>query len=767
MKLKKEKSKKKDPLEEICLETPVNHIPKYLFDAFDTYKIEKDAVKLSVKLDLAEDFRFEENWLLVTEKELLRISGTYIAEKGWSPGEFYIYDLDVFKRFRTENLPTSGVIIAEKEEMSQILCRYSNARARDVALFLKLLDTFREKGVISEDDLKDLGVSENKCSKCGRSLRPNESIICSKCVDKKKVFFRLLSYAKQYRKQIVIILIYIALAAVFQTLFPYISGKVYMDDVLNANGKYYGMVVQVVLALIGVQVISLFLNALSGRITARLASDVVYRLKTDTFKAMQRLSIKFFLDKQTGNLMTRINQDSNEVQWFFIDGLPYLLFNSVHFLGVFAMMMAMSPSVTLLVMIPILFIYLFLKKFMPRFYKMFNNSHRKRAAMNSQLNDSLSGIKVVKAFGKETQEVQSFGKTSEQFANVEERISKTASTVFPLNNLLMWMGSLGIYLFGGIQVIEGNVLFGDLTAMLGYVGMIYGPLQWFTRLVQNWSQAMQAANRVFEVLDAVSLVPEKENPISIPFEGHVKIDDVCFSYEPNVPVLENINLDVKPGEMIGVVGHSGAGKSTLINLITRLYDVDSGGIYIDGVNVKDLSFECLRSQVGIVLQDTYLFMGTVAANIAYAKPDATMDEIVRAAKEACAHTFIMNLPDGYDTMIGVGGQGLSGGERQRLALARAVLKNPRILILDEATSAVDTKTEWLIQKALEKLADGRTTFNIAHRLSTLRNADRLIVLDQGKLAECGTHEELYAQEGVYHNLYQIQKEALKVRGIEK
>ena len=388
--------------------------------------------------------------------------------------------------------------------------------------------------------------------------------------------------------------------------------------------------------------------------------------------------------------------------------------------------------------------------------------------MNSRMNDSFTGVKVVKAFGKEEREVESFARTSRDFAEVEKKISMTAETLFPATHLLMWLGSLGIYIFGGIQILKGNILFGNLTAMLSYVEMMYNPMHWFTQLIRNFSRAMQAANRVFEVMDSVSSVPEKEHPIELPqVNGEVRLEKVCFSYEPNVPILTDISFTAKPGEVIGVVGHSGAGKSTLINLITRLYDVDSGAISIDGVNVKDLSFECLRKNIGMVLQDTYLFIGTVTANIAYAKPDATMEEIIAAAKEACAHDFIMNLPDGYDTFIGGGGQGLSGGERQRLALARAILKNPRILILDEATSAVDTKTEMDIQNAMEKFSRGRTTFNIAHRLSTLRNADRLIVIDGGKLAECGTHQELcQIEEGAYRRLYNIQKEALKVRGIE-
>ena len=626
----------------------------------------------------------------------------------------------------------------------------------------------QEKGAIGPEDMEEIHSETRHCEKCGRPLKSHEVKVCRKCLDKKKVFMRLLSYSKQYRLRIAMVLLLIILAAVMQVIYPYVSGKLYMDEVLNPDGKYYGMVAQIVLVMIGVQAANLLLNALSGRLNAKFAADVIYRLKTETFQAMQKLSIKFFTDRETGNLMTRVNNDSEEVQWFFIDGLPYMLFNIANLVGVIFLMFAMSPVVSLLVLIPVPFIFLFMRKFMPKFHRMFGKAYKKRSDMNSKMNDSFTGVKVVKAFGKEEGEIHRFAQSSQALAQVEKKIFQTGETLFPTTHLLMWLGSLGIYIFGGIQILKGNILFGDLTAMLSYVGMMYNPLNWFTQLIQNWSRAMQAANRVFEVMDSVSQVPEMENPVELEeVKGEVRLDDVCFSYEPNVPILTDISLQVKPGEVIGVVGHSGAGKSTLINLITRLYDVDSGAIFIDGVNIKHLSFDCIRKNIGMVLQDTYLFIDTVTANIAYAKPEATLEEILCAAKEACAHDFIMNLPDGYDTFIGGGGQGLSGGERQRLALARAILKDPKILILDEATSAVDTKTELAIQEAMEKFSRGRTTFNIAHRLSTLRNADRLIVIDGGKLAECGTHQELCAiGDGVYKRLYDIQKEALKVRGLE-
>lgn len=753
-----------------ALKLPVEDIPEYLLKCLNTYKISKETIELTLKLDTNMDFTFGEIWVFVTPEDICTLAGEYVKGKGWLPGEYHVYTRKEYEQFACENLPTSGILTAVHKNTGNriIIARYSNAKARETAIFLKLLGVLNDKGFIGPEDTNDIQAENRRCEKCGKALKAHEIKICGKCLNKKKVFMRLLSYSKQYRLRIIIVLLLILLASVMEILYPYVSGKLYMDEVLNPTGSYYGMVFQIVLVMIGVQAANLLLNALSARFNAKFAADVIYKLKTDTFGAMQKLSIKFFTDRETGNLMTRINDDSEEVQWFFIDGLPYMIFNIAKLAGSIVLMFVMSPVVSLLVIIPVPFICLFLYRFMPKFHKMFKKSHRRRSDMNSRMNDSFTGIKVVKAFGKEEREIESFDDISRNYAEVERKISQTAETLFPTTHLLMWLGSLGIYIFGGIQILEGNILFGDLTAMLAYVGMMYNPMHWFTQLIRNFSRAMQAANRVFEVMDSLPNVPEREDPVALSeVKGEVRLENVCFSYEPNVPVLTDISLTVKPGEVIGVVGHSGAGKSTLINLITRLYDVDTGAIYIDGINIKDLSFECLRENISMVLQDTYLFSGTVRENISYAKPAATMDEIIAAAKEACAHDFIMNLPDGYDTFIGGGGQGLSGGERQRLSLARAVLKDPKILILDEATSAVDTKTEMDIQSAMERFSKGRTTFNIAHRLSTLRNADRLIVIEGSKLAECGTHQELcHIEDGIYRRLYDIQKEALKVRGID-
>ena len=326
------------------------------------------------------------------------------------------------------------------------------------------------------------------------------------------------------------------------------------------------------------------------------------------------------------------------------------------------------------------------------------------------------------------------------------------------------IGTLIIWLVGGSSVLDGALTLGNFVAFTQYMWRFYGPVESLCRLNHRFQRAASSAERVFEVLDTQPDVTDRRSAYAMPaIEGRIQFDDVTFSYETDKPVLKNLNFTVEPGEMIGLAGHSGAGKSTLINLICRFYDIEEGAILIDGRDIRDVSLKSLRDQIGVVLQDPFLFNGPIAENIAYGKPDASLDEIVSAAKTANAHEFVLRLPDSYDTPVGERGVRLSGGERQRISIARAILRNPRILILDEATSSMDTETESQIQEALYRLVQGRTTFAIAHRLSTLKHADRLFIIDKGELAEMGSHAELIAYDGIYARLCRMQTELSKLR----
>lgn len=498
---------------------------------------------------------------------------------------------------------------------------------------------------------------------------------------------------------------------------------------------------------------------------ARITSKTVRDIKLDIFSSMSKLSVNFFTSKQTGGLMTRVLSDADRVAGFFLDGLPYIFIHGMTIIVTFAIMFWLNIPLAIVscILIPLL---VFLSvKLKPGLWGLFGRRHRAEKAVTSKTNDNLNGARVVKAFGRGESEKENFVSVNQNLMDAEVNIVKYNNRFTILYNFVQEISNIWVWILGVFLCLKtGSIEFGALITFVGYVGQLNGPMNFFSRVFHMWSDSINSAQRMFEIIDAIPDVKEKENPVPMSdMKGEITLKNVTFGYNRAKPVLKDMNLTVHCGEMLGIVGRSGAGKTTLVNLISRLYDTDEGEILIDGVNVKDMSFTDLRRNVAMVSQDTYIFMGTVADNIAYGAENASREEIVKAAMLAGAHSFISKLPDSYDTFIGAGGKGLSGGEKQRISIARAILADPRILILDEATASVDTETEKNIQASLKFLTQGRTTLSIAHRLSTLRDADRLIVIDNGRIVEEGTSDELDKLGGIYHKLLELQTKSLDLK----
>jgi len=771
----------------------VMNLPGSFVKVLEKYGIGKKQVIFAAMADLDEEFRFADTIVALTEKKLIIARYPYVEKREFRLGGYdswavqestlaepavLFYDLEDVEELSVLRQVSTGVFMGKIKGVEQYLCQFSNTKMEAFMRMGRLLEKMKEKEEITEEDL-DVKKGKECCPKCGMIYPDQERKVCPKCMDKKSILLRVVSYFKPYKKMLaVLILCYFATAGM-NLVWPYLSGTVLYDKVLAKNeaflelcglpaGRFVTALAILVVVMIVTKIILQGILILQGTITARIAPEVVSKFKSQVFDSMGRLSISFFTKRQTGGLMTRVSDDAEEITGFLIDGIPYFFINVGTIIATCVIMFILNPWLTLasIILMPILFFLSY--RMMPRLWHYFGKRHRANRRLNAQMNENFTGARVVKAFGQEEQEMKRFGKNNSRVRDAELDVARFDCQFSAMYILVEDLLTFIVWAVGAALIVSGSDMeLGVLITFSGYVGQLKWPLEFMSRIIRWYTNSMNSAQRMFEIIDAVPEVKEVPNPVRPEkFRGEIELKKVTFGYEPNKPILKDVSFKVEAGEVLGIVGRSGAGKSTLVNLISRLYDTDEGEVLVDGINVRQYGFNELRRNVAMVSQETYIFMGTVAENIAYARPEATREEIIKAAIQASAHDFICKMPQGYDTILGHSNRSLSGGEKQRISIARAILADPQILILDEATSAVDTETELAIQKSLEQLEKGRTVLSIAHRLSTLRNATHLIVLDEGRVTEAGTHEELMAMKGTFYKLSELQTKALAMRGVE-
>lgn len=639
----------------------------------------------------------------------------------------------------------------------------TNAVKLKLLAFTNLWDRLQRGETVADDD----GIFEQfnrSCPKCGRLYRDPHNRVCEHCVNRKGVMGRLMSYFTVFKKHVFVVLLCLLATTGLSLLNPIVSGTILYDEVISETGsmheaKYVYIWVGV---LTGMALLSMGIGIIQNRTNAYLSTRVTRNMKNDIFRAMQKLSLSYFNSNPTGKLINRVNYDAERIRSFFIDGVPYLISNVLSYVVLTVLLFCINWKLTLILYAPIIPVVLILKFALPKLWKSYSHLWRRSSSMNTMMNDSLSGIRVVKAFAKEDSETHRFYEYATKLYKANLHTQKVSMFIFPVISILVASTCHAMWGFAGVEVMGKTMTYGELTVYMGYTGMIFGPLNFFTNFTNMVTDTMNSAVRMFEVLDTTPEVVEAPDPVRLDtIDGEIVFDHVNFHYNPNRPILKDISFTIRKGDHVGLVGHTGSGKSTIANLITRMYDVVSGSITIDGVDIKNIEMNSLRRNVAIVSQEVYIFRGTILDNIRYAKPEATREEVVAAAKAANAHDFILSMPEGYDTMVGIGSRSLSGGERQRVSIARALLLNPALLILDEATAAMDTETERLISEAIDRVSEGKTTISIAHRLSTLKNCNYLMAIDNGELAELGTAEELLEKKGIYYKLWTLQNEQLQ------
>jgi ATP-binding cassette subfamily B protein len=661
------------------------------------------------------------------------------------------------------------------------LVRFSNALATRFHKVSRVLEQAREAApsageappTITAPLAIDGPLDPPRCPSCALRLSIREES-CPRCMQKGRILARVGSILAPHGRGAVALCLLTLLGVVAELVPPKLQ-QYMVDDVLSgrdatrtvdgaltAPGDFRTALLVVVLALAFSRVLLSVVGVLKGRLATAIGTGLTGTLRREMVEKLQNLAIAYYDRHQVGSMISRVAHDSEVLHGLMHQITGGFLLQIVQLVGVGGMLLWINPKLALFTLIPVPLVilgsWIFWRHVYPRHYRLWDASSKQMAALSGML----SGIRVVKAFAQEPRERDRFQKASDHLSNWRLWVEHTNSTYAAAMQIVFGLGGLIVWYVGGLDVIGGRMSLGQLIAFLAYLAMFYAPLGALSNFTTWLTSFLSGSQRVLELLDTPVTIPDAAVPAPWPeTRGELRFDNVTFGYDRNQPVLRDVSFTVAPGEMIGIVGRSGSGKTTLVNLLGRFYDVQEGSIAIDGNDLRNLSLQQLRERLGIVFQDSFLFRGTIWKNLSYGRPGATIEQGLEAAKAAGAHDFLCRQPLAYETLLGEHGAGLSGGEKQRLSIARTLLYDPRILVLDEATSNIDAEAEKAIQEALAVLVRGRTTIAIAHRLSTLRNADRILAFDRGRLVEQGTHAELLARDGIYARLVRIQTQVTK------